>query len=479
MGLFEHFPFTNLHQLNLDWIIKQIKLLEQNAVLSVNGQTGDVILYQNPDIVFPDVDSNTWRMVRTANGSIVGIMFQNGLAYVMNGGQASRVYTVDDPPAYPVRSVNGQTGDVVTYPDAGIRFPDVDDGYMNMRRQIDSAGTPAIVGVQVDKTKAQRINGTNRYDIYDSQNQPPYPVSSVNGQTGAVILAIPFDAPLTDSIWMATNDSSDHTAGLGRETVDGTVELYTITDGTHAEAFIHFVSSDDQYNYTKKLLTTDDIPSASGVVSLNGMTGVVTITGEDLYIDSQHNVAISDILWFLMHDLAIVINGDKAVDEDGNYVNVSQGEYVIVFDSSITGVTDGIYTAVSNVSAGTSFTIANLSSVTIGGLNDLYNYIDSFKHSNDIVVEPIGTYFTRRTGFFTRKIGDMFVFQGYFNITTAVPNGTEFANTMRGSCSGTVGIVDQGNGLTYPATFNGGKIVPSVNIPTGYYYVVGCAIMTL
>ena len=357
MGLFENFPFTNLHQLNLDWIIQELKKLEQNAVLSVNGQTGDVVLYQNPDIVFPDVDSNTWRMVRTANGAIVGIMFQNGLAYVMNGGQASRVYTVDDPPTFPVTSVNGATGAVVTYPEAGIRFPDVDDGYMNMRRQIDSAGTPAIVGVQVDKTKAQRINGTNRYDIYDSQNQPPYPVSSVNGQTGAVILAIPFDAPLTDSVWMASTDSQDHTAGLGRETVDGTVELYTVTDGTHAEAYIHFVSSDDQYNYTKKLLTTDDIPSGSGVVSLNGQTGVVTLYGDSMPIESGSAIDTKEYIDDVSGGLGYVELTNTAVH------NIPAGAYVVWKGN--------LYTASSAISIGDTLSGSNLSSVSNGGLNDI------------------------------------------------------------------------------------------------------------
>lgn len=364
MGLFENFPYTNLHQLNLDWIVEQIKKIQQNAVMSVNGQSGEVILYQDPDIVFPDVDSNTWRMVRTANGSVVGIMFQNGLAYIMNGGQASRVYTVDDPPTFPVTSVNGQTGAVVTYPDAGIRFPDVDDGYMNLRRQIDSSGTPAIVGVQVDKTRAQRINGVNRYDIYDSQNQPPYPVSSVNGQTGAVILAIPFDEPLTDSIWMASEVSSDHTAGMGRETVDGTVELYTITDGTHAEAFIHFVSADDQYNYTKKLLTTDDIPSSSGVVSINGLNGVVTIYGDTMPIESGSAYSVKDIIDELKDDLAIIEETNTATH------NIPKGHYVCWKGF--------LYIATTNIAISDTLSISNLTPVNNGGLNDLQEHIFMF-----------------------------------------------------------------------------------------------------
>lgn len=294
--MFERFPFTNLHELNLDWIIEQLKNLESHAVLSVNGQTGDVVLYRDPDIVFPDVDSTTWRMVRTAGGNTVGIMFQNGLAYVMDGSQASRIYTVDDPPAYPVTSVNGQTGAVVTYNQAYNRLPGVAEQNTNFYRTVDNAGSPVDVGVQVDKDKLERMSGSNRFMVYDTENTPPYPVTSVNGQTGAVVLAIPFDSPLTDSIWMANDNSEDHTAGLGRETVDGTVQIYTVTDGTHAEAFIHFVSSDDQYNYTKKLLTTDDIPAGAGVITINGLSGVVTLYGTNIHRSASDSTNIDSAL---------------------------------------------------------------------------------------------------------------------------------------------------------------------------------------
>ena len=363
MGLFEHFPFTNFHELNLDWIIEQVKNTIENAVMSVNGQTGEVILYQDPDIVFPDVNSNTWRMVRTAGGNVVGVMFQNGLMYVMNGNQASRVYTTDNPPAYPVTSVNGQTGAVVLYPDAGVRFPDVDDAYMNMRRQIDSAGTPAIVGIEVDKTKAKRMNGTSRYDIYDAGNPPPYPVTSVNGQTGAIILAIPFD-DLSDSVWMASEVSEDHIAGLARETIDGTVSIYTVTTGTDAAAYLHFVSADDQYSYTKKLLTTDDIPSSSGVVSINGMTGVVTIYGNTMPIENGSSDTVADVIEDLKGDLAIIENTNTATH------NIAKGHFVCW--------NGFLYIATANIAISDTLSISNLTPVNNGGLNDLQEHIFVF-----------------------------------------------------------------------------------------------------
>ena len=50
MSLFENFPYTNLHELNLDWLIENLKQMQDVQVLSVNGQTGHVILYENENM---------------------------------------------------------------------------------------------------------------------------------------------------------------------------------------------------------------------------------------------------------------------------------------------------------------------------------------------------------------------------------------------------------------------------------------------
>ena len=322
MSMFEHFPYTNLHELNLDWIIEQIKNLGNTAVLSVNGETGDVILYQDENITFPPVDSPTWRMVRSSNGTTVGVMFQNGLMYVMNGNQASRVYTIDDPPAYPVTSVNGQTGAVTLYPDAGVRLPDVDDNYTNIRRQIDSAGTPAIVGIQVDKTKAQRLNGTNRVDIYDAENQPPYPVTSVDGHTGAVETW----AYSSDTVLKTPVESESQQWGLTRDTVNGELGIKFVENNGTYEGYITY-TPDGGTEQTLKILTPNDIPSASGVISINSLTGVVTLTGSNIRANSNTNDTIADIL--LNHDVIInALQQSTAVIWD-EYTNYAKGDLVI------------------------------------------------------------------------------------------------------------------------------------------------------
>ena len=42
MALFPQFPYSNLHELNLDWLIEKIsQLLENGTVISVNGMSGN------------------------------------------------------------------------------------------------------------------------------------------------------------------------------------------------------------------------------------------------------------------------------------------------------------------------------------------------------------------------------------------------------------------------------------------------------
>lgn len=285
MGLFQQFPFTNLHELNLDWLIKTVKDIGDHAVLSVNGETGEVVLYKSENIVFPEVTSDSWRMVRVADGHTAGIMFQNGLLYVMYDNTSDRVYTINHPPAYPVTSVNGQTGAVVTYQTAYNRLPAVSEQNTNFYRTIDKDGTPADVGIQVDKNKIERMNGVNRYKVYDEGNTPNI-VTSINGESGAVMIAIPFADVETEHVMF--QDAADaHAWSLGRETLDGVASIQLETTANGADVYLRFYTEDDPpVSYVRKLLTTDDIPSSSGVVSLNGLTGVVTLYGNTMPIES-------------------------------------------------------------------------------------------------------------------------------------------------------------------------------------------------
>lgn len=426
MALFENFPYTNLHELNLDWLIQEIKNMESTSVLSVNGQTGYVILYQDAKMELPEVTQSQWSIVRTADGVEAGILFDSdGTAYIVKGQLFDQIYTQSNPPTYPVTSVNGLTGAVELFTEQYVRLPNLTDDQMtqwNFYRHINGITS----GIQFsDDGKAFIMNGNNRYQIYTQNDPPAFPVSSVNGQTGSVILYQNRDMvlPAVDSgtAWTITREINGTTVGIE---FDGTgsasliigqdnYPLYieglnfpsdfddpeaavlelteNLTSGTQwgivrsvqNNDLVGIVFKYDSVNqvyegYMKvnntltKLLTLADIPSGSGVVSINGQTGTVTLTGSDIHVSTLDSTPIStaigsldtDILG-IMSAVALVVEGDICSQ------NISAGNYVYVHNSTIQNVTDGLYKAVNAVAANTPVREANIEARIRGGLNNL------------------------------------------------------------------------------------------------------------
>ena len=62
------FPYTNLHELNLDWIIEQLN--KEGAVLSVNDKHGVVVL-TGEDIVRSSINSQTIEQALTTQGTSI------------------------------------------------------------------------------------------------------------------------------------------------------------------------------------------------------------------------------------------------------------------------------------------------------------------------------------------------------------------------------------------------------------------------
>lgn len=418
MALFENFPYTNLHELNLDWIINELNRIKDTTVLSVNGQTGDVILYENATVQFPNVPEDHWSVIRLANGTERGILFGNdNKAYIVHGNLMNEIYSQNNPPAYPVTSVNGQTGDIVLYAENTVRLPNLDDISLhnwNIFRQLNNN----FLGIEFNEDgTASIIFNTTRDRIYTVNNPPAYPVTSVNGQTGAVslysdnngVIAFPAisdpdiagwimgrnlngtptyiqlnddgtlevtagannfrvyttDDTSADVINVPTDASSD-TWGLIRDTSEGSVGILFSNDPllTTPEAYVRYVDSNNVVQ-TVKLLTASDIPSTSGVVSFNGQTGVVVVKGSDLIVSTTDTRTIAQAIsdasttdYAIKGSIAYVENTATATQ------NIPAGAYVIWQNND--------YISTQAISIGDTLLGTNLTALSAGGItNDL------------------------------------------------------------------------------------------------------------
>ena len=157
-------------------------------IVSVNGKTG-VVELSLADIVgtsgvqvklctateFASTNIATWNAYYNEGYRIVGVVNSDATAidhiYLLKQDKnnhspiglstgASDAYTPNNPPPYPVKSVNGKTGAVTGLYDTE---------------------NPPPYPVKSVNGKTGAVTG-----LYDANNQPPYPVSSVNGKTGAI-----------------------------------------------------------------------------------------------------------------------------------------------------------------------------------------------------------------------------------------------------------------------------------------------------
>lgn len=427
MAMFENFPYTDLHNLNLDWIIKQFKVLEQSTVLSVNGQTGQVVLYQSKNVELPSVPEDNWTFVRLTDGTMRGIYFgRDNIAYVVHGNDLEAIYSANNQPPYPVTSVNGQTGNITLYEEEHVELPELTDEQKhnwNIFRYLNNIAR----GIQFDdEGKAYLIDGVHRYPFYTSSNPPPYPVTSVNGKTGTVSLFTDNDGTVefpsitdeqveswliqrtingntvgieitetgsinlvindvpytvytennppagfvtddTTAIMQTTEDTSGYIWGLIRETDNGTVGfIFNNTDNTDPDMFIRYTDNNNQVQ-TLRLLTEGDIPS-TGVYSINGQAGVVTLYGVDIDMSTSDNRSIPQAIEDVKKLIAIIENTDIATH------NIPEDSYVIWKND--------LYTASSAIVIGDTLTLSNLTPSSTNVFEEINKLINKLKLIN-------------------------------------------------------------------------------------------------
>lgn len=197
------YPWTNLHELNLDWILSQIRQLTKQIAkftgltasahsvpygsgptVDITGGTGNDPY--NLDFGIPESASSAVNTVNGQSGDVVLTASDIGLGNVDNVQQ----YSATNPPPYPVTSVNGQTGAVtVTAPVTSVNGMTGDVIVSGGGGSGDVLSVNGKIGVVVlDKTDIG-LGNVDNVQQYSATNPPPYPVTSVNGQTGAVTIS--------------------------------------------------------------------------------------------------------------------------------------------------------------------------------------------------------------------------------------------------------------------------------------------------
>lgn len=242
-------PYTNLHELNLDWIINALK---ESGVLSVNGETGIVVLYKEANIQLPDIPTDlNWSIKRKTNGTNVGIKFNK---------------------AGPL----------------------------------------------------QRIYGNSEFAVYDTGNPPPYPVSSVNGNTGAVTVPVAFDSMSGDLLNISTV-SPEHSWTLNRKTRDGDIGLTLDSTSNVPTITLDFINNSETVDVQIPLMKYEDIDYVDATIPVNTEGSYKIGTYESLNIPPTAKIlsvqcrnitnSICPITGFGVyeHDIYVGISGSVAV----------------------------------------------------------------------------------------------------------------------------------------------------------------------
>ena len=216
------FPFFNMQQLNLDWLMKQMQRIL--AFLPINSGTAGQILQRGSDsarwvnIGAVSMDIHGLQSAEDVRGadelpvyntsvegnrkmtiSALAAMLPSPTAPVtsVNGKTGAVVLDAEDvgalPDSYtaPVTSVNGMTGDVIVSGGGGGAVDSVNGKTGNVILTASDVGAmPDSYTAPVSSVNGQTGNVTlNAEDVGALPDSYTAPVTSVNGQTGNVVIS--------------------------------------------------------------------------------------------------------------------------------------------------------------------------------------------------------------------------------------------------------------------------------------------------
>lgn len=175
----------------------------------------------------------------------------------------------------------------------------------------------------------------------------------------------------------------------------------------------------------------------------------------------------SDAIANLQSGLAYIVGNTNATG-----VSLAVGQYVYVKGHST--IAEGLRKVTSSISNGGSITTNNTEACSEGGLNALNSKITNITYN---VINPLNGYFTKRDAFRAKIRCGVAIVESYINFTTEIPANTEFASIETTGIYGSyIAINTSTRDVYYVSLRSTGRFASETAIPTGYYYVVGCAI---
>lgn len=323
------FPFSSLQQLNLDWIMEQLHKMLQ--FMPMNGVAGDV-LQRNVDgavwmpLTSVSLDIHSMSTIPEVEGADELAIYDNSLQGNYKGTVADILALV------PVSSVNGQTGAVV------LSIPSDTSDLTNGAGFVDAAGAAAAAPVQsvngqtgaviVSGGAVDSVNGKtgtvvlDKTDIglgsvdnvqqYSASNPPPYPVTSVNGQTGDVVIT-PGGSFSPTLLW--TNS-----------TPNGSFAAQTIPLDLSGYSFVIIeYGVDGVGTLLTSILPVPTLPPPAGYSSYNELQGI--------YVTSSNGRMAKRYLQ--ISSTGIVFGGGTRFD---NYNNSNSGDNYVCIPTRIWGI---------------------------------------------------------------------------------------------------------------------------------------------
>lgn len=258
MALFPQFPYSNLHELNLDWLIEQIRQIEgEGVVLSVNGLTGVVTLYTDKDVVFPDLNFNDhWQIYREIDAKIAGLKFTGEKFFYITKNEGDEdftlqeVYTSGNQPPYPVRSVNGQTGDVsITIPVTSVneRTGNIMLAGDNIPYNLDGTYTIEDVIIPLEKSIGHVIRYNTCAEGVSAGQYVYLILSGIPGRDDGLYKAV--NAKSAGTVWTSA-DLAPVAGGLGALMAQNESAVSQLNSNLNGESFTFTLSSIGEQYFT-------------------------------------------------------------------------------------------------------------------------------------------------------------------------------------------------------------------------------------